>query len=53
MNSYLVSYQDAMELLGVSRYFVEKAIKSGTLETRYFEGRKYIVRSTIESFING
>lgn len=52
-NSYLVSIPEAEELLGVSRYFIEKACKTGTLEAREFEGRTYIVRSTIENFING
>lgn len=53
MNSYLASIPEAQELLGVSRYVIEKAVKSGTLEARELEGRTYIVRATIENFING
>lgn len=53
MNGYLISIPEAVELLGVSKYFIGKAVKSGTLEAREFEGRTYIVRATIENFING
>lgn len=52
MNGHLISIPEAIDLLGVSKYFVYKAIASGTLKSKEFEGRTYIVRSTVEDYIN-
>lgn len=52
MNGYLITIPEAVELLGVSKYYIYKAIASGTFESKEFEGRQFIVRSTIENFIS-
>jgi hypothetical protein len=49
--SYLVSIPEASELLGVSIYYVKKAVNSGTLEGREFEGRNYVVRESVQKYI--
>lgn len=53
MSGYLISIPEAAETLGVSKYFIYKAIKNGTLKTREFEGRQYVVREGIDAFISG
>lgn len=46
--SLLVSIPETVKVLGVSKYFVNKAIASGTLETAVFEDRVYVLRESLD-----
>lgn len=49
--NYLISIPKAMQIIGVTRYTIEQAIKNGTLEAKELEGRTYVTRPSIESFL--
>lgn len=49
----LMSISEAVRILGVSRYMVERAVENGTFGKREFEGKNYIVRADVEAFVEG
>lgn len=49
--SYVVSIPEAARTLGISRYTLERAIDNGNVETRNFEGRLYVLRTSLNEYM--